>query len=217
MREADGRQLHTRVKGRQVLERRIRALLVAVHRFGRCRAPRMRTDGGRLTPSTDSPQCSSATRLRLEWTTHRPWAERDDLGCLLGERRWAIEDPGVDGPDRSTLRTPQKPSSAAQLLEDLDRHAAALGTGHSYQLGTVHQECSLEFGRSDLAGGRNTKQVASHAPCRGVERDAPASIGAPAPQGYDRAPAMPAWSCADTRRVGNRDARTGMDWRSLVW
>jgi hypothetical protein len=38
MRELDRRWLVTRVKGRQALERRVRALLIAVHRFARCRA-----------------------------------------------------------------------------------------------------------------------------------------------------------------------------------
>ena len=38
MRELDGRGMVTRVKGRPVLVRRLRGLLVAVHRFGRCRA-----------------------------------------------------------------------------------------------------------------------------------------------------------------------------------
>jgi hypothetical protein len=38
MREVDSRRLNSRIKGRPVLERRIRALLVAVHRFVRGRA-----------------------------------------------------------------------------------------------------------------------------------------------------------------------------------
>jgi hypothetical protein len=38
MREVDGRRLVSRVKGRAALEKRLRALLVSVHRFGRCRA-----------------------------------------------------------------------------------------------------------------------------------------------------------------------------------
>lgn len=38
VRDLDGRRMHTRVRGRQALEKRLRAVLVAVHRFGRCRA-----------------------------------------------------------------------------------------------------------------------------------------------------------------------------------
>ena len=38
MRDLVGRSMPTRVKGRPALVRRLRALLVAVHRFGRCRA-----------------------------------------------------------------------------------------------------------------------------------------------------------------------------------
>ena len=38
MREADGRRMVTSVRGRPALEKRLRAVLVAVHRFGRCRA-----------------------------------------------------------------------------------------------------------------------------------------------------------------------------------
>lgn len=38
MRELGGRQVKHRVKGRPVLERRLRALLIAAHRFARCRA-----------------------------------------------------------------------------------------------------------------------------------------------------------------------------------
>jgi hypothetical protein len=38
MREADGRRMRTRVKGIPALEKRARALLLAVHRYGRCRA-----------------------------------------------------------------------------------------------------------------------------------------------------------------------------------
>jgi hypothetical protein len=38
MREADGRRLVSRVKGRPALEKRIRRLLVAAHRYGRHRA-----------------------------------------------------------------------------------------------------------------------------------------------------------------------------------
>ena len=38
MRELDGRRLLSRVKGRPALERRLRGLLVAVHRFDRSRA-----------------------------------------------------------------------------------------------------------------------------------------------------------------------------------
>ena len=38
VRGVDGRRLHTRIKGRQALVRRLRGLLVAVHRFGRGRA-----------------------------------------------------------------------------------------------------------------------------------------------------------------------------------
>jgi hypothetical protein len=34
----DGRQMHTRIRGRQALERRIRGLQIAVHRFGRGRS-----------------------------------------------------------------------------------------------------------------------------------------------------------------------------------
>ncbi len=38
MREADGRRMRTRVKGIPALEKRARGLLLAVHRYGRCRA-----------------------------------------------------------------------------------------------------------------------------------------------------------------------------------
>ena len=38
MREVDGRRVVSRVKGRAALEKRLRALLVACHRFGRARA-----------------------------------------------------------------------------------------------------------------------------------------------------------------------------------
>jgi hypothetical protein len=38
MREVDGRRMVSRVKGRAALEKRARGLLLAVHRFGRCRA-----------------------------------------------------------------------------------------------------------------------------------------------------------------------------------
>ncbi len=38
MREVDGRRMPRRVLGRWRLEMRARALLIAVHRFGRCRA-----------------------------------------------------------------------------------------------------------------------------------------------------------------------------------
>jgi hypothetical protein len=38
MRELPSRDVRQRVEGRPELEKRIRAVLVAVHRFGRCRA-----------------------------------------------------------------------------------------------------------------------------------------------------------------------------------
>lgn len=38
MREVNALDLHRRVRGRRVLEKRARGLLIAVHRFGRCRA-----------------------------------------------------------------------------------------------------------------------------------------------------------------------------------
>jgi hypothetical protein len=38
MRELDGRRIQTRVSGRAALDKRLRGLLVAVHRFGRARA-----------------------------------------------------------------------------------------------------------------------------------------------------------------------------------
>jgi len=38
MRELPSRAVRHRVKGRQALEKRIRSVLLAVHRFGRCRA-----------------------------------------------------------------------------------------------------------------------------------------------------------------------------------
>jgi hypothetical protein len=38
MRELEGRKLHSRIRGRAALERRMRALLIAVHRFARGRA-----------------------------------------------------------------------------------------------------------------------------------------------------------------------------------
>jgi hypothetical protein len=38
MRELDGRHLHTRIRGRQALERRLRGVLIAVCRFSRGRA-----------------------------------------------------------------------------------------------------------------------------------------------------------------------------------
>ncbi len=38
MREVSGKRTPSRVRGRAALTRRLRALLLAVHRFGRCRA-----------------------------------------------------------------------------------------------------------------------------------------------------------------------------------
>ena len=38
MRELPSRDVRHRVKGKQALEKRLRGLLLAVHRYGRCRA-----------------------------------------------------------------------------------------------------------------------------------------------------------------------------------
>jgi hypothetical protein len=43
--EVDGRRMHRRITGRQALERRARALLLAVHRFASCRAPTLQDVG----------------------------------------------------------------------------------------------------------------------------------------------------------------------------
>jgi hypothetical protein len=73
MLEVDGRSMSSRVKGRQAIERSMRALIIRVHRFGTRRthsaADRLWSaraidtltdllDTGRPTPSTDVPASS---------------------------------------------------------------------------------------------------------------------------------------------------------------
>jgi hypothetical protein len=61
VRELDGRRLQTRIKGRDALERRIRGVLIAVHRFARLRA----TTRADLTWSAQAIDGLTATLTRI--------------------------------------------------------------------------------------------------------------------------------------------------------
>jgi len=96
----------------------------------------------------------------------------DDVWLRISERGREI-----DSPNGFTLWTPQKPPFAANH-QDFHRRAAAGGTRHGNQLGTVQRGIHGSQ-KSDLLGRGATEQVVVHT-YGGVERDAPASIGAPA-------------------------------------
>jgi len=94
----------------------------------------------------------------------------------------------IDSPNGFALWTPQK-LPVASNHEDFHRRAAAGGTRHGNQLGTV-QPGIHGSQKHDRLGQGATEQVVVHT-YGGVERDAPASIGAPAHRD-DVAPAVPA-------------------------
>ena len=98
----------------------------------------------------------------------------------------------IDSPNGPTLRTPQKPPSAAHLLEDFHRRVATLETHHGNLNGPVHHGVSLVPKRATCPAEAKTEQVGSAPHIRWGQRDAPASIGTPASRGTDVAPAMPA-------------------------
>ena len=108
---------------------------------------------------------------------------RDDVGLRICEGRREI-----NSPNGATLWTPQKLPLAVDH-EDFHGRAAAVGTRHGNQLGTVQPRIHGSQ-KNDLLGQGATEQVVVHT-YGGVERDAPASTGAPARRD-DVAPAVPA-------------------------
>jgi hypothetical protein len=121
--------------------------------------------------------------MTLEQTTRRYGRVCDYVGLRISERRREI-----DSPNGFALWTPQKSPFAANH-EDFHRRAAAGWTRHGNQLGTVQPRIHGSQ-KNDLLGQGATEQVVVHT-YGGVERDAPASIGAPARRD-DVAPAVPA-------------------------
>jgi hypothetical protein len=119
----------------------------------------------------------------LEQTTRRYGRVCDYVRLRISERRREI-----DSPNGFALWTPQKSPFAANH-EDFHRRAAAGWTRHGNQLGTVQPRIHGSQ-KNDLLGQGATEQVVVHT-YGGVERDAPASIGAPARRD-DVAPAVPA-------------------------
>jgi hypothetical protein len=178
---------------------------------------------GRSTRSGDSPGTPGAanprirTRDRAVWTPANGSASipaSDDSGLADSPR--AIENPTVDSPDCPALWAPQKPLSAAQLLEHLHRRAAALGARHSHHFGTIHSGCSFESRRATcLARGAITKQVAR---THGAQRGARPPASARPRHGNAVARAAPAsWMCRGSqRRETWRRRVTGTATLSLV-
>ena len=112
---------------------------------------------------------------------------RFSFGVQLSERGRTVNNP--NGP---TAWTPQVSPSVTQPLEDFDRRPAALPTRHGNKLGTVHFPGFLGSDKTTCPAGRPTEQVFNAHTYGGVERDAPASIGAPAHRN-NLAAAVPAY------------------------